>query len=83
VVSGSLTVRVCGAEIATVGAGQPVGERTALGARVANATVEAATDTRLLILDNRRLAAIASTNPRVEQALQALVAERQGVAAAA
>ncbi len=83
VVDGSLIVRVCGAEVATVGAGAPVGERTALGARVANATVVAAEDTRLLILDNRRMAALASDNPRVDQALHDLITEREGVASAA
>jgi CRP-like cAMP-binding protein len=83
VVDGSLSVRVCGAEIATVEAGAPVGERTALGARVANATVVAAEDTRVLILDNRRMAALASDNPRVDEALHTLISEREGVASAA
>jgi CRP-like cAMP-binding protein len=83
VVSGSLSVRICGAEIATVGPGQPVGERTALGAPVANATVEAAEPTRLLILDNRRMSAIAADHPRVEAALHALINEREAVPSAA
>lgn len=83
VLAGSLTVRVCGAEIATVGVGSPVGERTALGARVANATVEAAERSRVLILDSRRLAAIAATNPQVDDALQSLIRQREDVHSAA
>lgn len=83
VVSGSLSVRICGAEVATVGIGEPVGERTALGARVANATVAAAETTRLLVLDNRRLAALASENERVEEALHTLIAQRQNTLASA
>lgn len=77
VVDGSLTVRICGAEVAQVGAGEPVGERTALGARVANATVVADEPTRLLVVDNRRMAAVVAEHPDVESDLVHLVERRE------
>lgn len=82
VVEGRLAVHICGAEVAKVGPGEPVGERTALGARVANATVVAAEPTRLLILDHRRLATVVADNEAVEAALRELIARREAATTA-
>lgn len=76
VVEGTLVVSVLGTPVATVAAGSIVGERSALTREMANATVEVAEDTRVLVIDHRMLLGAAHQMPLLKARLLELVANR-------
>jgi CRP-like cAMP-binding protein len=76
VVTGRLDVLVDGERVAGVGPDEIVGERTLLGERRANATVTAAVDSEVLVLDHRALRVITAEHPEIADRLQGVVAAR-------
>jgi len=76
VVTGRLDVIVDGETVATVGPDEVVGERTLLGERRANATVTAAVDADVLVIDHRALLVSASEHPEIADRLRGLDAAR-------
>lgn len=83
VVSGRLDVEVDGTHVASVGPDEVVGERTMFGPFLANATVTAAVDSEVLIVDHRALLVIAADHPAVGEWLRGVDAARRGAAPAA
>jgi CRP-like cAMP-binding protein len=67
---------VDGERVASVGPDEIVGERTLLGERRANATVTAAVDSEVLVLDHRALLVTATEHPEIADRLQGVVATR-------
>ncbi len=79
--AGSVDVTVQGERVAVVGAGSIVGERTAVGEGVANATVAAAETTTILAIDHRALRGTAADDEVFGAVLRDLAAGRSNEAA--
>lgn len=81
VVDGTVAIEVDDHRIATVGAGSIVGERTAIEAGVANATVRTASPVHLLVIDHRVLLGSAGSADSLDRVLRELAIERTNLVA--
>ena len=76
VVAGNVIVRRNGRQVATLGAGNVVGEMTLLDKGPRTATVVCETDCTLIVIDQRRFLAVVDSIPAISHKLMASLAGR-------
>ena len=76
VVAGNVIVRRNGRQVATLGAGNVVGEMSLLDKGPRTATVVCETDCTLIVIDQRRFLAVVDTIPAISHKLMASLAGR-------